>query len=136
MPVYFARAGTAGPVKIGWTTGSVLRRLAAIQCCNHEQVILIRELQCEAVVERKLHKHFAGLRVRGEWFRFDEAMLLITAEEILAPKPRVKKPVSESEQARRSRDAPLMLERKRRAGLPLGRPKKKTEAVMLSDEGK
>jgi len=74
MPVYFIRAGEEGPVKIGWAVDPQ-QRLAVLQTAHHEELVLLRVLDGEQPEERQLHRRFGPHRIRGEWFRFVDAML-------------------------------------------------------------
>lgn len=74
MAVYFIRAGTDGPVKIGLATDP-LRRLGALQTAHSELLRLIRVLDGGATVEKALHARFAALRMSGEWFGFASEMI-------------------------------------------------------------
>jgi hypothetical protein len=74
MPVYFLRAGEHGPVKIG-VADDVAGRQRELQCGNHEILTLLRAVDGGRAHEAWLHRQF--VRVRGEWFQFDERMLTI-----------------------------------------------------------
>lgn len=73
MPVYLARFGALGPVKIGHSK-SVQTRLDAIQSRLWDDLHLFRLLEGNANDERALHKRFASLRIRFEWFHFSSEM--------------------------------------------------------------
>ncbi len=66
--VYFIRQ-VRGPVKIGHAR-DVDQRLATIQTCSPQEVELLGVMPGGGDMERCLHKLFAKLRIRGEWFRF------------------------------------------------------------------
>ena len=74
--IYFIRAGTDGPVKIGYAA-SVERRVALIQAGNHQRFTLLRTLPGDRQTEGWLHRHFAAARIDREWFAFDAEMLTI-----------------------------------------------------------
>lgn len=74
MPVYLARAGEDGPVKIGYADDPQ-RRLVDLQVGNHLRLSLLRLFEGGETEERILHIRFADLRLRGEWFSFSRAML-------------------------------------------------------------
>jgi hypothetical protein len=86
MPVYFIRAGDTGPVKIGWT-GNVEVRRKNLQGNHVEPLHLLRVIEGSRQRERWLHRHFAALRLTGEWFRFDAEMLTIEPPEFNGLKP-------------------------------------------------
>lgn len=74
MNVYFVQAGgDKGPVKIG-ISGNVASRLSGIQSGNAEpcRILASFEHSNAAAIERQLHVEFADLRLKGEWFTFDE----------------------------------------------------------------
>jgi hypothetical protein len=67
--VYYIRSGEDGPVKIGWTGGTVESRLRALQTGNSQQLRIVGlfpgHTQAE---ERQLHAQLSGFRLQGEWF--------------------------------------------------------------------
>jgi hypothetical protein len=65
--VYFIQAGNDGPIKIG-IAQDVPRRLTLMQHANAEVLWLLTYVPGAPKLERLLHKHFAGGRLRGEWF--------------------------------------------------------------------
>lgn len=77
--VYFIQAGEAGPIKIGWTK-SVPARFSALQAGNAEPLRLLAVLPGRISYERALHSRFAGLLIRGEWFRPDKGLLAFIRE--------------------------------------------------------
>lgn len=68
MPVYVIQAGDGGPCKIGHTS-DVSRRLANMQISTHAQLRLVAVYEGGEPEERALHKQFAAVRLRGEWFK-------------------------------------------------------------------
>jgi hypothetical protein len=76
MTIYFVRSGEHGPVKIGFAVSCTVR-LAELQCGNPEQLYLVRQIRGERLHEAWFHTQFAHLRIRGEWFHFDEAMMTL-----------------------------------------------------------
>lgn len=77
MAVYFIQAGENGPVKIGYAT-DVAHRCRDLQTGHYEALRIIRVIEtANSTAERWLHRHFDAERLRGEWFRFDVAMLTI-----------------------------------------------------------
>lgn len=69
--VYFIRRGATGPIKIGRSVVSAERRLRELQTGSPERLRLMHSFFADdaALVERALHRHFARLRLCGEWFR-------------------------------------------------------------------
>lgn len=85
MPTYILRAGDTDKVKIGWTDCVMSRRIAYLQCGHYEKLHLIRLIEGHRAIERWMHLHFRAARIRNEWFRFEPAMLTVTAEQIEPP---------------------------------------------------
>lgn len=85
MTVYFARIGSDGPVKIGHSRDPRLRMLTL---ASHVPgpFCLMRTLDGGLDLERRIHRHFVKLRIYGEWFHFDPAMLTLTRKD-LDPSP-------------------------------------------------
>ena len=76
--VYVIQAGNHGPVKIGWARNP-FARLLLLQTGNaarlrlvHTEDFLDRRVACS--LESELHRMFADLKIRGEWFRFEGAL--------------------------------------------------------------
>jgi hypothetical protein len=65
--VYFIQPSGGGLVKIGVAVDPE-KRLRALQVANHERLVLRRVEEGDEMREAELHKQFAHLRVRGEWF--------------------------------------------------------------------
>lgn len=72
--VYFVQAGEDGLVKIGCAS-DVASRLATLQTGSPEPLRLLGVTAGGKSAESALHRRFAHLRVRGEWF--------VAAEELL-----------------------------------------------------
>ena len=67
--VYFIQSGDIGPVKIGWTSYGVERRLTELQCGNPEVLHIRRVIDGMSLRDEfEMHKRFSHLRIRGEWF--------------------------------------------------------------------
>ena len=78
MAVYFIQANQNGPVKIG-TAEDVIGRLRELQTAHYMTLRLLREIDGDRRIESALHKQFASLRIRGEWFAFHPDMMTVTA---------------------------------------------------------
>ena len=66
--VYFLRSGPQGAIKIGFTGGNVHARIAELQTGSAEQLLLLATMAGTMSDEQGLHRRFAALRIRGEWF--------------------------------------------------------------------
>lgn len=67
--IYFVQAAT-GEVKIGVTTSAKIRnKLRSIQtyCPSKIRLLLVVE-ERNIMPEHEIHKKFANIRIRGEWF--------------------------------------------------------------------
>lgn len=83
--VYFIQSAITGSVKIGWTT-DLAARLAGLQTGHDGALFVVRQIQGGRATERWLHRRFASLRLRGEWFEYCPEMLtIIPPDEIIAP---------------------------------------------------
>ncbi len=58
----------AGPVKIGFTSGSVKDRLAALQTGSPVPLKVAASLMAPDYAERRIHRALAEYRLHGEWF--------------------------------------------------------------------
>lgn len=70
--VYFISCGEH--IKIGFSTRP-LDRLRALQTSHPDALEILGTIKCNRSLEAKLHKRFADLRVRGEWFDADQAIM-------------------------------------------------------------
>lgn len=77
--VYFIQAGERGPIKIGWAE-VVSTRMAQLQCGSPMKLTLLVAIPGGAARERDLHRRFADIRVRGEWFDGTNETLLAYIE--------------------------------------------------------
>ncbi len=82
--VYFARAGSDGPIKIGITTGDPVARIAALQTGCPWPLVFIGSVSGSFQQEAWLHARFAAERMKGEWFNPSPG-LLTAIDEILRP---------------------------------------------------
>lgn len=71
--IYFVRS--SGFIKIGFTESSPRRRLKNIQIGNPNEVVPIKSIRGTRITEAEIHAQFAGLRVRGEWFKATDELL-------------------------------------------------------------
>jgi hypothetical protein len=77
--VYVVRPAGADVVKIG-KAFDVAKRLASLQTGQSARLELLAELPGGHRLEAELHKRFAHLRVRGEWFRAEPELLAYVVE--------------------------------------------------------
>lgn len=66
--IYFIQATQSGLIKIGYTGGDVLHRLAELQVGSPEQLKLVCMMPGSRWDESRLHCNFGRFRARGEWF--------------------------------------------------------------------
>lgn len=72
--VYLIQAAS-GPIKIGRAKASIVaKRLANLQIASWEELRLLGVLPGDSKTESAIHRRFAHLRIRGEWFRDDPAL--------------------------------------------------------------
>lgn len=72
--IYVIRAVSSGNIKIGIAYDPA-RRVRSIRSANHEQIELIYFFPGNGARERRIHRHLADARVRGEWFRPTDTVL-------------------------------------------------------------
>lgn len=72
--IYFIRDGEEGPVKIGYSK-DVAERLVALKSVCGKQLRVLRVIEGDFSKEKSLHRQFAELRLRGEWFTYDPGMM-------------------------------------------------------------
>lgn len=82
--VYFLRAGDDGPIKIGFTSGPVAKRIGEIQVGCPWPLCLIGTVHGERQHETWLHRRFRAISLSGEWFS-PSADLLAAIEQMVAP---------------------------------------------------
>ena len=75
MSVYFIQAAS-GPVKIGHSRNPE-GRLLTYRGCHYEKLRLIRLINGSKPTEAWFHEKFCHLKIRGEWFHFDNLMMTI-----------------------------------------------------------
>ena len=66
--VYFMRQGDFGPIKIGWTTTTMKRRLHTLKVASPWPLVVLLVIPGDRALESSLHEKFSHLRLRGEWF--------------------------------------------------------------------
>lgn len=82
--IYIVAVLTTDYVKIGFTTGSVKKRIKSLQNANPMGLALIRQIEGTRAGEKEFHKQFSHTKVRGEWFLFDPQMMVFTPEVLLS----------------------------------------------------
>jgi hypothetical protein len=71
--VYFALAPSINRMKIGWTGGSVIYRVANINHGSPVDVVLFGSIRGQGLeYETQLHKKFGDHHLKGEWFTASE----------------------------------------------------------------
>lgn len=76
--VYFAECGDF--IKIGYTTLSVDRRITDLSTGNPLPFSVLLVVKANPAFEKNLHKRFASIRHRGEWFEKHPDLLALIAE--------------------------------------------------------
>ena len=84
--IYFAQFDQPhGAIKIGYTRRPVRARMAEGQTFGERELIVLAETYVSRTDEAKLHRAFAHLNVRGEWFRaapeLNDLILYLALEE-------------------------------------------------------
>lgn len=72
--VYFAQAGTDGPIKIGFSK-SFKQRIASIEASTFEPIRILAVVNGGINRERALHRRFRADRIKSEWFRPSTALM-------------------------------------------------------------
>jgi hypothetical protein len=71
--IYFVLESIDNVVKIGKTQeDKLMLRISGIQTGNHRELKLIGVCEGYTKKEKELHKLFNHLRIKGEWFRYEE----------------------------------------------------------------
>jgi putative transcriptional regulator len=73
--VYFARAGRDGPIKVGWTSGDLKRRIAILQTGTPDRLEVVASMAGSTETERLVHAAHGPARRVGEWFNPTPALL-------------------------------------------------------------
>ena len=96
--IYVVLAPSANAVKIGYAEQDVDRRIREVQCGCPELLRTLVVIPGTREDEGTLHHHFAGYRLQGEWFRYEDAVARFTWDmgdqhapvpKPTAPQPRV-----------------------------------------------
>lgn len=66
--IYFIQCGPDGPIKIGWTDGSIVGRTRSLQMASPHVLVIVGAYEGDRNDEASLHRMFSQYRVRGEWF--------------------------------------------------------------------
>jgi len=74
--IYFARAGSDGPVKIGFSRNAAAR-IADLTTVSPAPLETLRIIEGDYQVEAWLHRQFSSRRRNGEWFDFCDEMLTV-----------------------------------------------------------
>jgi hypothetical protein len=78
MKVYFILDSASNAVKVG-KANNIQERMSDLQTGNPNTLKLIHQIECESekqsfLLEQTLHKKLQGIRLIGEWFRYDESI--------------------------------------------------------------
>lgn len=90
--VYFIQSdGPDGPIKIG-VSMSVKGRMRDLQVANPKPLRLIGKMPGSSRDERKIHRQFKHLHIRGEWFRpGNDLLIFVHQNKGLRRRPNAKK---------------------------------------------
>lgn len=73
--IYFVKCHcSVGYIKIGYTAGGTAR-VSGLQTATPYKVTLLKLIRGDQKAERALHRRFAHLHQRGEWFRPDAELV-------------------------------------------------------------
>lgn len=73
--VYFVHARRVGLIKIGWTRGEPLIRLASLGHVSPVRLKLIGAIEGDRLVERSLHQKFKAAHHHGEWLAESDELM-------------------------------------------------------------
>jgi hypothetical protein len=108
--LYFIRSGQY--VKIG-ISEAPYRRIASIQTSNPDELEVLAVVEGGAQLEAEMHRRFAALHYRGEWFRDDTTIRQVIAGMQTLPPHNPHKPRNEAAVQQRKampKDEPLTLD--------------------------
>lgn len=71
--IYFVQVAS-GAIKVGWSS-ALKARFSGLQAAIHEEAKLLATMPGTLGDEKRLHRQFADLRIRREWFRPEEPLL-------------------------------------------------------------
>lgn len=81
--IYFVQCN-AGPIKIGYVEGrkpeDVVKRVGSLQTGNPYELKLLGVMEGKTGTEKSLHVRFQDIRIRGEWFQPDPALMTLIQE--------------------------------------------------------
>lgn len=76
--VYFIQAECGnsylGPIKIG-RAEKFKNRFVSMKVDNFHELKILKLIKGDRVKEKEIHQKFAGIRIRGEWFRPDQSLI-------------------------------------------------------------
>lgn len=76
--VYFIQAELGGayigPIKIGYTQ-KLRNRLISMKMDNFHELKILKIIEGDRNKEKEIHQKFAGIRIKGEWFKPDQSLL-------------------------------------------------------------
>lgn len=73
--IYYLQCSPDGPIKIGYTDGSINGRIRQLQATSPHVLVALGAHEGSKEDERCLHGKFAKFRVRAEWFQPSDVIL-------------------------------------------------------------
>lgn len=73
--IYFVLSSETKEIKIGYTERNVDKRIAEMQTGHPHKLELLASLSGNMEFEKSLHRKFGAMRIRGEWFMPDPALI-------------------------------------------------------------
>jgi hypothetical protein len=72
--IYFLLSEKTGAVKIGFTRGTIEKRLKNTSAWSPYDYDVLKIIDGTMIEERALHKMFVADKIRGEWFHYSDEL--------------------------------------------------------------
>ena len=73
--IYFVQKKSGGPIKIGYSSSSIVMRVRSLQTANSQKLNIVGWIDGDRTIEKKLHRKFGDLNKNGEWFYPSEILI-------------------------------------------------------------